>query len=58
MLFSTVDQQIIPRLIDNRALYESREGRSKSYSWIVFLSANIVMELVWQTLAAVLVFIA
>ncbi|KAI4863878.1 hypothetical protein F4820DRAFT_459241 [Hypoxylon rubiginosum] len=45
MLFSTVDQQIIPRLIDNRALYESREGRSKSYSWIVFLSANIVMEL-------------
>lgn len=58
MLFSTVDQQIIPRLIDNRAMYESREGRSKSYSWFVFLSANVLVEFVWQTVAAVLVFVA
>ncbi|OAA35191.1 opaque-specific ABC transporter CDR3 [Metarhizium rileyi] len=57
MLFSTMNQQIIPRLIDSRALYESREAPSKSYSWFVFLSANITVELFWQTLAAVLVFI-
>jgi len=57
MLFSTVDQQVIPRLLDNRSRYESRDSRSKSYSWTVFLSANILVELFWQTVAAILVFI-
>jgi ATP-binding cassette, subfamily G (WHITE), member 2, PDR len=57
MLFSTVDQQVIPCLLDNRSPYESRNSGSKSYSWIVFLPANIVVELFWQTAAAILVFI-
>ncbi|KAI1432769.1 ABC-2 type transporter-domain-containing protein [Xylaria sp. CBS 124048] len=56
-MFGTVDQQVIPRLIDGRSLFESRERRSKTYSWTVFLASNIIVELVWQTLAAVLVFV-
>jgi ATP-binding cassette, subfamily G (WHITE), member 2, PDR len=57
-LFSTVDQQIIPRLMEERGLYEARERKSKSYSWVVFISANIIVELFWQTLTSILVFVA
>ncbi|KUI58463.1 ABC transporter CDR4 [Cytospora mali] len=57
-LFSTLDQQIIPRLADGRALFEAREKRSKSYSWTVFLVSNIIVELYWQTVASVVIFIS
>lgn len=57
-MFGTLDQQVIPRLIDGRDLFEARERRSKTYSWTVFLASNIVVEVLWQTLAAVLVFVA
>jgi ATP-binding cassette, subfamily G (WHITE), member 2, PDR len=57
-LFSTLDQQIIPRLADGRSLFEAREKRSKSYSWTVFLAANVIVELCWQTAASVLIFIS
>ncbi|KAI1498627.1 ABC-2 type transporter-domain-containing protein [Biscogniauxia marginata] len=57
-IFGTMDQQVIPRLIDGRALFEAREHQSKSYSWTVFLAANILAEVAWQTLAAVLIFVA
>ncbi|KAF2022234.1 hypothetical protein BU24DRAFT_471381 [Aaosphaeria arxii CBS 175.79] len=56
-LFSTIDQQIIPRLVTNRDLFEARENRSETFSWVVFVAANIIVELVWQTLTAVLVFV-
>ncbi|KAK8044790.1 ABC multidrug transporter [Apiospora rasikravindrae] len=56
-MFATVDQQVIPRLMEARALYESREGRSKTYSWTVLLASNILAEVVWQTLTSVPVFI-
>lgn len=55
-LFSTIDQQVIPRLIDGRSLFEARERRSRTYSWTVFVCANVVVELFWQTIASVLVF--
>lgn len=55
-LFSTIDQQVIPRLIAGRSLFEARERRSKSYSWTVFIAANVLVELFWQTIASVLFF--
>ncbi|KAL7621630.1 Multidrug resistance protein [Parahypoxylon ruwenzoriense] len=55
-LFSTIGQQVIPRLADGRALFEARERRNKSYSWVVFVASNVLIELFWQTLASVLVF--
>ncbi|KAM4066414.1 ABC-2 type transporter [Hirsutella rhossiliensis] len=57
-LFATLNQQIILRFADGMALYEARERRSKSYSWSVFVAANLAVEIVWQTVAAVLVFTA
>lgn len=56
-MFGTLDQQIIPRLIDARDLFEARERRSRSYAWTVFLLSNIIVEVLWQTLSTVLVFI-
>ncbi|KAF2710378.1 ABC transporter protein [Pleomassaria siparia CBS 279.74] len=58
IIFSTVDQQIIPRFMENRALFEAREKQSKTYSWVVFVAANLIVEIVWQSLAAVFVFVA
>ncbi|KAK3392792.1 AtrD, ABC-transporter [Podospora didyma] len=55
-IFGTLDQQLIARFCSGRALFEARERRSKSYSWTVFISANIIVEIFWQTIAAVLVF--
>ncbi|KUJ19331.1 ABC transporter Cdr4 [Mollisia scopiformis] len=55
-LFSTVDQQVIPRLTSSRALFEAREGRAKTYSWTMFIAANILVELFWQTIASILIF--
>ncbi|VUC35730.1 unnamed protein product [Clonostachys rosea] len=57
-LFSTLDQQIIPRLADGRSLFEARERRSKSYSWTTFLAANILVELFWQAVASVIIFVS
>lgn len=57
MLFAMLDQQIIPRLTAERALFEGRERRNQSYSWIVFVAANIVVELLWQTVVGALVFV-
>ncbi|KAI0142916.1 ABC-2 type transporter-domain-containing protein [Xylariaceae sp. FL1272] len=56
-LFSTIDQQIIPRLVNGRAIFETRERRSASYSWTIFLGANIIVEVFWQTIASVLIFV-
>ncbi|KAI1759918.1 P-loop containing nucleoside triphosphate hydrolase protein [Hypoxylon sp. FL1150] len=54
-LFPSVDQQIIPRFTDGRTLFEARERRNRSYSWVVFVSSNVIVELCWQTLVGVLV---
>ncbi|QSZ28689.1 hypothetical protein DSL72_003189 [Monilinia vaccinii-corymbosi] len=56
-LFSTLDQQIIPRLADSRTLFEARERKSKSYPWTIFLTANIIVELFWQAICSIVIFI-
>ncbi|KAI9043275.1 uncharacterized protein KD926_003805 [Aspergillus affinis] len=58
IVFNTVDQQIIPRFIDNRDQFEAREQQSKTYHWAVFVAANMIVEIVWQSLTSVLVFVA
>lgn len=58
IIFNTVDQQIIPRFIDNREIFEARERQSKTYSWPIFVAANMLVELAWQSLTAVPVFVA
>ncbi|KAK7055287.1 ABC-2 type transporter-domain-containing protein [Favolaschia claudopus] len=51
-------QQIMPLFVEQRALYEARERPSKAYSWMAFLLAQIVVELPWQLLAAVICFVS
>ncbi|KAJ7160558.1 ABC-2 type transporter-domain-containing protein [Mycena crocata] len=58
VLFGNLAQQIMPLFVEQRALYEVRERPSKAYSWVAFLSAQILVEIPWQTLAALLIFVS
>lgn len=56
-IFGNLAQQMMPHFVTQRSLYEVRERPSKTYSWKAFMAANIIVELPWQTLMAVLTFI-
>lgn len=56
-IFGQLIQQIMPHFISQRALYEVRERPSKTYSWKVFMISNIVVELPWNSLMALLMFL-
>ncbi|CZR67589.1 probable ABC transporter [Phialocephala subalpina] len=55
-VFGNLVQQIMPQFVTQRALFEARERQSKSHSWQAFLVANIVVELPWNALMAVLMY--
>ncbi|KAL2863758.1 pleiotropic drug resistance family ABC transporter [Aspergillus lucknowensis] len=55
-IFGNLVQQILPNFCTQRALYEARERPSKAYSWKAFMTANILVELPWNALMAVLIF--
>lgn len=57
-IFNNVDQQIIPRFIRARQLFEARERPAKIYSWSVFVFSNVIVELIWQTITAVFLYAA
>ncbi|EEH48113.2 uncharacterized protein PADG_04197 [Paracoccidioides brasiliensis Pb18] len=56
-IFGNLCQQIMPNFAAARALYEARERPSKSYSWKAFMMANIIVELPWNALMAVIIFV-
>ncbi|KAA8565710.1 hypothetical protein EYC84_009553 [Monilinia fructicola] len=56
-IFGNLVQQIMPHFVTQRSLYEVRERPSKTYSWKVFILSNIIVELPWNTLMAVIIFI-
>ncbi|KAJ7758952.1 ABC-2 type transporter-domain-containing protein [Mycena maculata] len=58
ILFGNLTQQIMPLFVEQRALYEARERPSKAYSWVAFVVAQILVEIPWQTLAALLIFVS
>ena len=57
-IFTPLVQQIMPRFVAQRALYEVRERPSKTYSWVPFMLSNILVEIPYQVVAAILVYIA
>jgi ATP-binding cassette subfamily G (WHITE) protein 2 (PDR) len=57
-LFSCVDQLVIPHFIYGRSIFEAREQNSRSYSWPVFVAANVLIELIWQTVIAIPIFVS
>ncbi|KAL4963721.1 ABC-2 type transporter-domain-containing protein [Aspergillus stella-maris] len=52
-IFSTMVNQIMPRFISRRTLYDLREGPSRTYFWKVFMFSQVVVELPWQALLGV-----
>ncbi|KAL4925873.1 ABC-2 type transporter-domain-containing protein [Aspergillus undulatus] len=52
-IFSTLVQQIMPKFVIQRSLYEVRERPSKAYSWAAFIIANVLVEVPWQVLAGI-----
>ncbi|KAF2754023.1 putative multidrug resistance ABC transporter [Pseudovirgaria hyperparasitica] len=55
-IFGQLAQQIMPNFVTQRALYEVRERPSKTYSWKAFMLSNLLVEMPWSTLMAVLLF--
>ncbi|KAF2166767.1 hypothetical protein M409DRAFT_66350 [Zasmidium cellare ATCC 36951] len=55
-IFGQLVQQIMPHFVTQRSLYEVRERPSKTYSWQAFMISNIVVELPWNALMAVIMF--
>ncbi|KAI9047875.1 hypothetical protein LZ554_007677 [Drepanopeziza brunnea f. sp. 'monogermtubi'] len=49
--------QLQPLFIERRDLYETREKKSKMYSWIAFTTGNIVSEVPYLFVCAVLYFV-
>lgn len=56
-IFGNLVQQIMPHFVTQRSLYEVRERPSKTYSWQVFMLSNIIVELPWNSLMAVIIFV-
>ncbi len=55
-IFGNLVQQIMPHFVTQRSLFEVRERPAKTYSWTVFMFSNIIVELPWNTLMAVIIF--
>ncbi|KAK5796153.1 hypothetical protein VI817_005438 [Penicillium citrinum] len=53
-IFSTLVQQIMPKFVVQRSLYEVRERPSKAYSWAAFLIANVLVEIPYQIFVGVI----
>jgi ATP-binding cassette subfamily G (WHITE) protein 2 (PDR) len=56
-IFVNFCTQIIPHFVTQRALYEVRERQSKTFSWQVFMLSNILVEIPWNALMGVIVFV-
>jgi ABC-type multidrug transport system permease subunit len=52
-IFPTLVNQIIPKFVVQRSLYEVRERPSKVYSWKVFILSQMLVEVPWQILLGI-----
>ncbi|KAH6872002.1 ABC-2 type transporter-domain-containing protein [Thelonectria olida] len=55
-IFGQLVQQSMPQFVIQRSLYEARERPSKVYSWRVFMLSQLIVELPWNALMAVIMF--
>jgi ATP-binding cassette, subfamily G (WHITE), member 2, PDR len=56
-IFGQLVQQQMPHFVTQRALYEVRERPSKTYSWKVFMTSQIIAEIPWNTFMSVFMFV-
>ncbi|CCH60690.1 hypothetical protein TBLA_0D01820 [Henningerozyma blattae CBS 6284] len=54
--FNPLLQQYLPSFVQQRDLYEVRERPSRTFSWIAFIVAQIVVEIPWNILAGTLAY--
>ncbi|KKK23081.1 hypothetical protein P175DRAFT_0555133 [Aspergillus ochraceoroseus IBT 24754] len=47
-VFGTMVNQIMPKFVMQRSLYEVRERPSRVYSWKVFILSQVMVEVPWQ----------
>lgn len=57
VVFAFLSYQTMPNFIKQREIYEARERSSKMYSWIVFMLSNIAVEIPWNSLVGVLLYV-
>jgi ATP-binding cassette subfamily G (WHITE) protein 2 (PDR) len=55
-IFGQLVQQSMPQFVLQRSLYEVRERPSKVYSWKIFMLSQLIVELPWNSLMAVIMF--
>ncbi|KAF9876534.1 ABC multidrug transporter [Colletotrichum karsti] len=56
-IFTQMVQQIMPVFVSQRIMYEARERPAKAYSWKAFIAANVMVEMAWNSIMAVLAFL-
>ncbi|CAK7210420.1 Multidrug resistance protein [Sporothrix eucalyptigena] len=57
VIFAFLTYQTMPHFIAQRELFEVRERAARTYHWAVFVLANVVVEIPWNTFASLLVFL-
>ncbi|KAH8593040.1 ABC-2 type transporter-domain-containing protein [Bisporella sp. PMI_857] len=56
-VFGQLVQQTMPYFVIQRSLYEVRERPSKVYTWKVFMLSQIFVEIPWNTLVSVIMYL-
>lgn len=56
-VFNQLVQQQMPYFVIQRDLYEVRERPSKTYSWKIFMLSQILVEIPWNSLLSVFMFL-
>ncbi|CAK7562606.1 MAG: hypothetical protein SEPTF4163_000454 [Sporothrix epigloea] len=57
-IFSTLVNQIMPKFVVQRSLYEVREKPSRVYSWQTFILSQVIVEIPWQILLGVCAYVS
>ncbi|KAM6514182.1 Multidrug resistance protein [Fusarium falciforme] len=55
-IFGQLVQQSMPQFVIQRSLYEVRERPAKVYSWKIFMLSQLIVELPWNALMAVIMY--
>ncbi|KAF6515816.1 hypothetical protein HZS61_004557 [Fusarium oxysporum f. sp. conglutinans] len=55
-MFSSLVQQIMPKFIMQRTVYEVREKHSNMYSWVALIFANILVEIPYHLVLGIITF--
>ena len=55
-IFTNLDQQIISQYLGIQPIFETRKASSRIYNWPVFVLSDLLVEMAWQTLMAVVMF--